>query len=102
MLVPWAIAVVLKKAMSRLQPWRPKPQSLETISCSGAMYSRARRMRAGDLLGPVDLQRAVADGADADLLRQPALERRRTARSRAKFAVGHLDGPDVAAAARSR
>ena len=34
----------------------------------------------GDLLGAVGLQRAVADGADADLLRQLALVRGRTAR----------------------
>jgi DNA-binding MurR/RpiR family transcriptional regulator len=36
--------VLLKKAMSRLQPWRPNPQSLEMMSCSGAMCSSACRM----------------------------------------------------------
>jgi hypothetical protein len=46
MLAPWAIDEVLKNAMSRLPPWRPKPQSLETMSCSGAMCSSACRIRA--------------------------------------------------------
>src|SRR5215471_2956214 len=37
MFVPCAIAAVLKNAISRLHPCRPKPQSLETMSCSGAI-----------------------------------------------------------------
>src|SRR6266576_2411384 len=44
MFVPWTMAAVLKKAMSRLHPCRPNPQSLDTINCSGAIYFKAWRM----------------------------------------------------------
>ena len=94
MLAPCAIDDDLKNAMSRLPPWRPKPQSLETISCSGLMCSSARRMRAATSSGrstcsvrwlttPTAIffgSRPFSGSEELDLPELP---------------VGHLDGPDV-------
>src|SRR5262249_24744557 len=62
---------------------------------------RDERQRAanlgGDVLGPVRLQRAMADGADADLLLQIVSERRKQLEILAT-AILHLERPDIALA----
>ena len=68
MFVPRTIDTILKNAMRRLMPSRPNPQSLDRMSrSSGNVLERAPN-QLGHLLGPLDLQVAVIDDADRDLL----------------------------------
>src|SRR5438552_9537534 len=62
--------------MRRLNPSRPKPQSVVTTSRSGGMYSSAAD-QTGDVLGRLDHRVAVADHADADLLLRRVLAEER-------------------------